>query len=181
MEAERLRPVQESDLATILQWRNSPRIRNSMFSDHIITWDEHIRWFARVQEDQRTVPLLYEIAGTPVGVTNFTAIDQSSRRCEWGFYIGPENTPKGTGFRMGCLALDYAFDHLDLRKVCGEVLAENTPSLHFHLKLGFSQEGYFRKHFWKGNEFHDVVFFSIFKDDWQAHHPDLVADSLPSR
>lgn len=166
MEAGRLRPVQENDLPIILTWRNSPRIRESMFSDHIITWEEHVLWFQQIQDGRSTVSLLYEIEETPAGVITFTAIDHVNQRCKWGFYVGPEDLPKGTGFRMGCLALDFAFGSLDMRKVCGEVLAYNTPSLNFHRKLGFSQEGYFRQHILKEGTYHDVVFFSLWKNHW---------------
>ena len=37
-----LRPVLESDLGLIRQWRNSERIRANMFTDHIISSEEHL-------------------------------------------------------------------------------------------------------------------------------------------
>lgn len=179
MDVGQLRPIQEHDLPIILHWRNSSRIRKSMFSDHVISWEEHVRWFQRTQDDLSAVYLVHEIGGVPVGVIHFTSIDCKSRRCMWGFYVGPDCLPKGTRFRMGCLALDYAFDSLEMRKVCGEVLACNLPSRNFHLKLGFSQEGYFQEHVLKENTYHDVVFFSLMKDHWVVKRQVLMVNALP--
>jgi UDP-4-amino-4,6-dideoxy-N-acetyl-beta-L-altrosamine N-acetyltransferase len=171
MDKAQLRPMQEHDLPIVWQWRNSPRVRQGMFSDHEILWDEHVLWFERSHERTDALNLLFEIGEIPVGVVQFTSIDRQNRRCNWGFYVGPDNAPKGTGFRMGCLALDFAFDSMGMRKICAEVLAGNVPSRNFHTKLGFSQEGYFRNHVSKNNTYHDVVFFSLEKENWLANRP----------
>jgi UDP-4-amino-4,6-dideoxy-N-acetyl-beta-L-altrosamine N-acetyltransferase len=171
MDFAQLRPIQESDLPIILAWRNSPRIRMAMFNEDIITLEEHQKWFQRIQSDPNAIYLIFEIGSFPVGTVNFTSIDRKNQRCLWGFYIGLEDLPKGTGFRMGCLALDYAFELLNMRKICGEVLANNLPSRNFHRKLGFSEEGHFKEHVLKGDTYHDVVLFSLLKNDWLARQP----------
>jgi len=36
-----LRPLEESDLELILPWRNASTVRQAMFMQHKISWDEH--------------------------------------------------------------------------------------------------------------------------------------------
>lgn len=39
-----LREIKEQDLPLILKWRNSERIKHSMYSNEIITWEQHVSW-----------------------------------------------------------------------------------------------------------------------------------------
>ena len=39
-----LRPVEASDQDRILAWRNSTDVRAYMYTDHLISPDEHSRW-----------------------------------------------------------------------------------------------------------------------------------------
>lgn len=160
------RSIEEQDLPLLLQWRNSERIRKAMFGGETITWSEHVQWFLNAANHPEHVHLIYEHDGVAVGAVNFTRIDRSSGRCLWGFYLGVEGLPRGTGFQMGCQALEHAFQHLHMRKVSGEVLADNPVSIRFHQKLGFVQEGHFRQHILKNAVYHDVVFFSLLKEQW---------------
>lgn len=161
----RLRDVKEEDLDLILTWRNSERIRRNMYSDHIITKEEHVRWFHALKENTRSVYLVFEINDRPCGMVYFLDIDYKSKKCFWGFYLSEENFPKGTGYIMGSLGVEFAFKNLGMRKICGEVFSFNYKSINFHKKLGFIQEGYFKKHVFKNGNYEDVVFLSLFKED----------------
>ena len=45
-----LRMLEYRDLDLVLQWRNTDRIRKNMFSDHIISVDEHYQWFSSLDK-----------------------------------------------------------------------------------------------------------------------------------
>ena len=95
----------------ILYWRNSDHVRKYMFTDRLITPEEHDRWFGRVQyfdatqdKDLRNVLIQNGIIARillfqnrPVGFVNFTNIDVRNNKCCWGFYLGERNAPKGSG------------------------------------------------------------------------------------
>ena len=49
-----LRPLQADDKDQILAWRNSPDVRAYMYTDHVISPDEHARWFAGIPDDWPT-------------------------------------------------------------------------------------------------------------------------------
>jgi RimJ/RimL family protein N-acetyltransferase len=52
------------------------------------------------------------------------------------------------------------------KKLFGEVLAFNKPSIKLHQKLGFSQEGVLREHYFLNDEYHDVYCFGMLKSEW---------------
>ncbi len=169
----RLRPVERKDLAVLLSWRNFDHIRAVMYTDHIITDDDHKAWFERFQGGKESLALVFETAGIPAGVVNLNRIDRGNGICHWGFYIGIMDAPKGCGSVMGFLALEYIFEKLEIRKLIGEVFAFNRASVNFHRKLGFSEEGIFRRHVFKNGIYEDIITFAFFGEDWKARKPSI--------
>ncbi|GAM09646.1 spermidine N(1)-acetyltransferase [Geobacter sp. OR-1] len=163
-----LRPIEERDLATVLGWRNSERVRSYMYTDHVISPDEHHAWFTRLSGDPFPTVLIFEYRGTPVGLKNFTQIDRRNNRCYWGFYLGEADLPRGCGTAMGFLALEYIFERQQLRKLCAEAFAFNDGSVKYHTRLGFRQEGRYLQHVLKNGVYEDIVSFALFRDDWLA-------------
>lgn len=161
-----LRPIVKSDLEIILEWRNSDRVRPYMFNDQIISLAEHYQWFERSQTDLGSKHLIFEYESKPLGVVNITQIDMPNAKCYWGFYVGVPETPKGTGLVMGYLGLEYIFNKLSMRKLCGEILEFNIPSINFHKKLGFQEEGCFKYHVLKNGTYENVVCMALFKESW---------------
>lgn len=168
MEEHGFRPITAADLALVLEWRNSDRIRRCMFTDHLISMEEHMSWFERTQDQNVPTFLLYERMGVPTGVVSFSRIDHSNGTCHWGFYIGRTDRPKGSGIIMGRLGIDYAFNQLEMRKIYGEVLACNEASIGFHDRLGFTKEGVLRKHVCKYGRYWDVIVFGLLKQPSQS-------------
>ncbi|EGO62290.1 pseudaminic acid biosynthesis N-acetyl transferase [Acetonema longum DSM 6540] len=162
-----------TDLDQVLAWRNSPRIRAAMFSDHIITIEEHRAWFQKVQNSEGSKLLIFLLEDIAVGVVNITDIDFRHNHCFWGFYIGIEPAPSGTGLAMGYFALNYAFGELGIRKLCSEVIVSNTTSLRYHHRLGFYEEGQFREHVKKDGIYADVIRLACFRSDWEKVKRDI--------
>ena len=169
----KLRAIVADDLPKILTWRNSERIRANMYTDHVITPEEHRAWFDRVKGHKGSVFLLFEVQDRPVGLVYFTEIDTANDRSNWGFYLGEENVPRGCGTALGMLGLEYAFTQLKLRKLSGEAFAFNRASLRFHEKLGFREEGRFAEHVLKRGVYEDVFAFALFRQDWLSRRQAL--------
>ena len=170
-----LRPLTEADLSLVRKWRNSARIRAVMYSDHIITPDEHRKWFRKIRNGRGAVYLVFEFAGHPAGMVYFTDRDAENGTCAWGFYLGETGLPRGTGTMMGVLGLEYAFKTLKIRKLFGETFAFNKASIRFFRRLGFVKEAYFRQHVMKKNRFEDVVVFSLLAREWKNNRKNLAA------
>ena len=169
----RLRPLTAGDLEQVLTWRNSERIRSAMFSDHLISVDEHHTWFERLKSAQDAVSLIFEYDGQPLGVVNITQIDKTTGDCTWGFYLGEPDALPGSGTLLGTLGLEYVFSTLGLNTVIGEAFAFNSASIAFHTKLGFSRKKTRDRHVLKDGKAEDVFAFSLSRDNWQRKKPEL--------
>lgn len=164
----RLRPMQEQDLERVLAWRNHPEVRSHMYTQRLISLEEHRGWFERASQAPQRHLLIYEQDGEPLGFVNLNVVDTSAGRAEWGFYLAPD-AHRGSGQGLGQSILTYAFTTLRLYKLCGEVLADNARSLRFHERLGFTREAHLRDHHFDGHSYHDVIGFGLLRSEWQAH------------
>lgn len=161
-----LKEISDNDLPLVLSWRNQEKIKNVMINDKNVSWDEHLSWYENQKENVNLIVLLFYLDDKPLGLVNFR-VDRLNEKCEWGFYIGAQDAPRGAGTLMGYAALNYLFYQLKVRKVCAEVLEHNIKSLTFHDKLGFSHEGKLVKHLKKNNQFIDVHLLGLFKEQWE--------------
>lgn len=162
----RLRPMRPQDLERVLAWRNHPEVRRYMYTQRLITLEEHRGWFERASQAPQRHLLIYEQDAEPLGFVNLNVVDATAGRADWGFYLAPE-APRGSGQGLGHCTLTYAFTTLRLHKLCGEVLADNTRSQRFHERLGFRREATHRDHFFDGNTYHDVIGFGLLAEEWR--------------
>lgn len=160
----RLRAMTEDDLKEVLNWRNSERIRSFMYTDHLISMEEHKKWFEGLTLNAGKKALIFEIGRNRSGVIHFSQKDD--RTYEWGFYLGKSDLPRGTGLIMGVLALEYAFEQLAARKLYGEAFAFNQTSVSFHERLGFCKKGTLAKN--KHGRPEDVVLFEFLYENWDG-------------
>lgn len=132
-----LRELEESDLSLILEWRNSKRIRLASIHQNQVSLNEHRTWYERNKNNPGSKLLVFERLHRRMGFVHFFDLNQKQKSGHWGFYIGAEDAPKGSGTLMCEMALEYAFEDLQLESVIGEVLASNLRSQSFHKKFGF--------------------------------------------
>ena len=134
----KIREMEYSDLEVVLAWRNHPKIRACMHSQHEISFSEHENWYAHARQNPEKHLLIFECNGEALGFVNFTETTTHGD-ADWGFYVSPF-APKGSGKRLGHAALQYAFTTLKLKRIRGEVLRNNLVSQRFHKMLGFGLE-----------------------------------------
>lgn len=173
-----LRNIADDELELMRAWRNEPAVRANMYTQHEISPQEHLTWWAKtkVRTDQKY--FMYEMADTPIGIAAFNSIDADSENSAWAFYASP-TAPKGTGSRMEFLMLDYAFNTLNLHKLYCEVLAFNTAVIKLHEKFGFKVEGIFRDQHKVNEIFVDTYRLGILAVEWQKNRQ-VMFDKLTS-
>ncbi len=170
-----LRPILPGDKDILLAWRNSDQVRANMYMDHLIAPEEHERWFASALQHPSALFSVFVLRGVPVGFSSFTGISRDHQRCTWGFYLGEQGLPKGTGSALGYLALDYAFDTLGMYKLASEAFAFNQASVALHRKLGFREEGRLVEHYVKQGRREDIICFAKFRNQWESEREALRA------
>jgi len=161
-----LRTLNTEHLELIRQWRNTPYVRKNMFTSHIISEDEHCVWFENIKNKETSQLFLYcDQDETPMGCVYFTDISSRNHSAFWGMYA-TENAPRGTGTKMEYDVLEHAFQILQLHKLNGEFLANNTRVMRLHEKFGFTKEGVFRDFHFNGSEYVDVVRIGMLRNEW---------------
>jgi UDP-4-amino-4,6-dideoxy-N-acetyl-beta-L-altrosamine N-acetyltransferase len=158
--------VTAEDLPLLLGWRNHPKIRQFMLTQHIIEMDEHQQWFDQASRDPDRHLLLVRHVDYPIGYVQFSGA-LACGVADWGFYTNPDG-PKGCGRKLGETALRYAFGPMQLHKVCGQVIDSNYASVLFHERLGFTREGVLREQKHINRQYHSLICFGLLASEWPA-------------
>lgn len=176
-----LRDVRPEDKGVIREWRNLPEVRKYMLTDHIIGPEEHARWFEGIGKDHTCRYWVIHRDGEDVGLIHLYDINERHKRCYWGFYIvSPDRRGKGAGSFAWYCVLKYAFEGLQLNKVCSEVLASNQTSVDMHKGFGFVQEGVYRQHVLKDGVLVNVICLGMLREEW-VKHKGAVEDKLRAK
>jgi UDP-4-amino-4,6-dideoxy-N-acetyl-beta-L-altrosamine N-acetyltransferase len=155
-----------ADLSPVLAWRNHPDTRAHMLSRHEISQPEHRAWFERSNADPFRALLIVEDGAGPLGFAQFCNVC-AGEASTWGFYTVP-GTIKGAGRRLCSAALAVAFEELQVHKVCGQAVAQNTASVKLHTALGFKQEGVLREQVRVDDLYEDMLCFGLLRSEWAA-------------
>lgn len=167
MTHDHLRPATEADLDQMRAWRNAPGVRAMMYTQHVITPDEHAAWWRGQSARTDCRHLIFCTDEGPQGVVSFSGISAAHGTATWAFYARA-GAPKGTGRRMEYAALTHAFDTLGLRKLICEVLTLNPRVIALHKAHGFRVEGVFRAEVVLDGTPRDVIRLALFADRWHA-------------
>jgi UDP-4-amino-4,6-dideoxy-N-acetyl-beta-L-altrosamine N-acetyltransferase len=159
------RPLERNDLAMVLEWRNSENIRKFMLSNELISLNEHIQWFDKTSKDSSHENLIAEYNGAPFGFISITDIKPIDGTCTWGMYIGEKKVGLGLGVLLEICTIDRMFNFHKVRKIWGQVLSSNRIKF-LHYKLGFVDEGILKQHIYRNNLYEDLIFLSLFSDQW---------------
>ena len=121
-----LRPLCEDDLRMVLNWRNSPRVHAKMLTDHKITWEEHVNWFRRIQNDPIKRHFIFTYNDKSVGYVAYNAFDSEKHTCEPGVYIAdPKSCPVDADTVMAALLAEYGYTKLGIERMNFDILASN--------------------------------------------------------
>jgi UDP-4-amino-4,6-dideoxy-N-acetyl-beta-L-altrosamine N-acetyltransferase len=162
-----VRGMTEGDLPMVLAWRNHPEVRRYMFTQHEISLFEHTQWFEQAVQDNTRRLLIVQEHGSPIGYVQFTNVEHGGV-ADWGFYARPD-VAKGMGRKLGTCALEHAFGHFKLHKVCGQAMESNQASIRFHERLGFKREAELRDQKRMGDQYRTIIAFGLLSHEWQAY------------
>jgi RimJ/RimL family protein N-acetyltransferase len=106
--------------------------------------------------------------GLHIGNVKLDQIDAVARTAEFGLMIGDQAFwGTGIGTEVSRLVLHYAFEQLNLRKVSLSVFSNNPGAIRLYQKVGFTVEGRLKDHVFADNAYHDKLWMSIFKHDFE--------------
>lgn len=167
-----LRPLKIEDLPKTHEWRNNLElIKLTQGIRFPKTMEMDRDWFNQALNDKSNRNIYFGIdeikTGDFIGIIQLNNIDYISGTTNWGFIIG-EDIKRGKGFSKEApeLLFSYAFNVLNLRKICGYRIAFNKNAFFMNLSLGFSEEGLLKQHVYYDGKYHDVHILGLFREDY---------------
>jgi RimJ/RimL family protein N-acetyltransferase len=169
-----LHVADESDLEFVTRWRNHPDVRRWMPRSRPETPDdteEFYDGFVKGDDDSGVCLLACEDA-EPLGLVSLFLVDADSRRGRMGAWLRPDAQGEGYGTEAASLLVEYAFAERNLRKLVANARADNEPSRGTLEKLGFTEEGRQREHYFLDGEYVDRVIYGLFAHEWREGSSD---------
>jgi len=172
-----VRPVEESDRWTLLEWRNSERVRAVSIDGAEIDRSTHAAWFDRLLAERTDEVLIVTASEAPVGVVSLERVDRSQAMCSWGCHLGVTDVAPGVGAVLPVIGLGFGFDAHEMRRMTAQVLAGNRNMLGIHRRLGVPIEGTLREQVRRSDgTTSDVVSYGVLRPEWATIRS--TADSL---
>jgi len=168
----RLRPLKQDDMQHTLRWRNDPEVREyAMGYRFPVTELMDEQWYKTALQGQGRNDIVYTIehieSGTPIGLAYLKHIDWLHRTCDFGISIG-EKQYHGKGYAQEVMQLlfNYAFNCINLRKICIQIVAYNKKAIGLYKKMGFKIEGQQKEQIYLNDQYHDLIFMALFRKDF---------------
>lgn len=164
-----LRPVEEGDLIYYRRWLNDQETAQYLTIYLPLTETAEKEWFEQMHKNKNNIVLTIVERRTdrPIGNMGIHQIDWKDRRASTGAIIGEKRfRDRGIGFEAKMLLLHYAFNTLNLRKICSGAHAFNKRSIAYSQKCGYKVEGILRQHIFRNGDYQDDVLLAVFKEDW---------------
>lgn len=171
------RPVDESDLADLMRWRNEQQ--TVLRQQEELTLVHQQRWFNDVvkpsyqQTHPRSLQVIALSNNTPVGYGGLTNIEWVSRRAELSFLAATELTRSLERYEAEFrLFLDwtasFCFDELGFNRIFTETWDFRKEHIEILESYGYVLEGRLRQHVAKGERPHDALLHGLLARDWRA-------------
>ena len=163
--------LEECDVEVVTHGINDEAVARFLNVTAPITKDDEVEWIKKVYSDKEHNVVFGVwhnkdecLIGT-MGIHNISWVD---RIASTGAAIWDQ---KYRGQGLGCeakeLLLAYAFNTLNLRKVCSQVFAFNVASINYSKKCGYQVEATLKDHIYRDGKYWDQICMAIFQDSWK--------------
>lgn len=107
-----------------------------------------------------------------VGVANLSQIFyRAFQNAYLGYYVHVDYARQGLMSAGMPLAIDYAFEQLDLHRLEANIQPENLASIALVQRLGFTKEGFSEKYLKINGEWRDHERWALTVENWQSPQP----------
>lgn len=104
-----------------------------------------------------------------IGLLELDGVTWSNGTTFFSVAIGDEaNRRQGYGREATSLGLDFAFQELNLHRVCLTVFEYNSAAIALYERMGFTHEGSFREHLHRDGKRHDMLLYGMLRHEWRA-------------
>ena len=129
-----------------------------VYKKRVLTWVNNYK-------DDLYFNWLIELKGTKeaIGIINLHNVDEQAGSAETSYLLAPHHWGKGLMTETVRSVLRYAFEELELNRVCADVFVGNTASEKVLKKCGFQCEGVIKEKYEKEGICIDAISYGIHK------------------
>lgn len=168
-----LRALEPEDYLTSYKWRNDHDLMNGVIDlPRFVSKETERKWVLTAIEEHETgqavrLAICLKENDHHIGYIYLLSIDHQNKSCEVSTLIGERSyLKKGLASEARYLVLKYAFQELGLFRVRASILSINTASRRSGENFGYTYEGTLRKAVYRNGEFHDVLLFSMLRNEF---------------
>lgn len=171
-EKVRLTAVTANDMVAITRWWSNPdflRLYNSAPAAPR-NEDQLSRRFDLSQTSPEVFLFAIRLVDDEelIGLLEFDGVDWPNRTTYLSIGIGETRfRGQGYGYEAMQLALNFAFNELNLYRVCLTVFSYNAAAIALYERLGFSREGVYREHIERDGRRYDMILYGILRPEWE--------------
>lgn len=123
--------------------------------------------FSKIYRDKRGIRWGIERKGSKgiIGTIGFNNWSPKHKKAEIGYELHPDHWKKGYVSEAVQAVCSHGFHQLDLNRIGAVVFIENEASSRLLVKLGFQKEGVLQKFLVQNGVAHDVIMYSLLKDN----------------
>jgi [ribosomal protein S5]-alanine N-acetyltransferase len=103
---------------------------------------------------------------TYIGNAGFVTVSQKHQSAEIGYFIDEAYASKGYATEACEKLVHVGFQDLQLNRIYAKCMVRNTASQRVLKKIGMRHEGRFLQEYKKNNQFEDIDYFAILKQEY---------------
>jgi len=168
-----LRPLERSDLnQRYLGWLNDPEVTRYMETGTLPTTMAALENFYHEvtgSKNQVILAVVERKSGEHIGNVKLGPINWVHRNAIFGILIGEKRLwGNGIGLEATCLAVEYGFYRLNLRRIDLGVFAEHESAVRCYEKVGFKIEGRLRQDLFEGGQYKDRLWMGLLRSEYTS-------------
>lgn len=172
-EKVRLTAVTSYDLSTITRWWGDPDFLRLYNTAPAVPRNED--QLSRRFELSQTSPDVFLFAirllddDELIGLLEMDGVDWSNGTTFLSIGFGDaRHRGQGYGREAMQLALNFAFNELNLHRVCLTVFSYNAAAIALYERLGFTREGTYREHVHRDGRRYDMHLYGLLRPEWET-------------
>jgi len=151
--------IEEKEM--VRECRNDESVRKWMYSDEIISQEEHFNFIENLQNDNKNFYWIAYKDEEFIGVISLNNINIKYKNAYLGIYSNPFCEVKNKGSLLINCLIKVAFDIVELHSLKLEVIENNKRAVDFYKKMGFEEEGLLKEFVHKEGKWLSVVIMGI--------------------